>query len=261
MLQGNFFLNLLLLYLTNLNLIICRCEYLWFKNTDLYGVDSNEAKYYANLHDKLLESRKNGYYLSSTVHSSSLLESSQSQLQLQSQSISTNINTNIYFKGFTKQDFTKLNESTLFPHYLSKPFHQTYHSTSILGKLYDYICESINEVNLNSTKNYDDDYNFIDPSFQLDYKLCCYCMNNLIDENLITKNNYEKIDYQIQNCLSSNFTHSLQLSQSSLQSSQLTQTSQIDDIKSSYLQKAKEFFQRYIFIFIYFFHLLFLIPK
>jgi hypothetical protein len=35
----------------------------------MFGIHNQKAIYYANLHDKLLESRKNGYYLLNTLTS------------------------------------------------------------------------------------------------------------------------------------------------------------------------------------------------
>ena len=211
-----------------------RCEYLWQKKVDLYGIHHPETNYYADLHDRLLESRKNGYYLSSSSSSSSFPISA-------STSTPTSIS-NITFLCLTKRDFEQLNDDAYFPHYLSKSFHQTYHSTSILGRLYDIICQSIDQIQLNiPPPNEIDDSSdgisgnnliMIDSSFQIDYNICCCCFSNLIDRDLIQQQQQQQQERYSQE---SQTQFSSQLSQSTLQR---------DELKSLYLQTAKEFFHK-----------------
>lgn len=181
---------------------------MWQKSVDLHGINHNnnnnnnesDANYFSDLHDKFLDSRKNGFYLTSTQSTISL-------------------------KDFTHKDFIRLNEVNHFPHYLSKSFHETYHSTSILGRLFDCICHSVDDIiQINETVSVEESDLLIDSSFRIDYNLCCDCFT----ADFVHPHHHHHQE----------FTQQQPMSQSQSQS-------QHDEVKSLYLQTAREFFQRF----------------
>jgi hypothetical protein len=185
-------------------------------------VASVEAQHYHRLHDQLLIGRKNGYYLSDLCSNG---DPSADQCSISALSIS---------------DLNSLSSEHLSPHYLVKPslsqqsqmsslISQSYHSTSILGKLYDFILELVDQFNLcspavkvSTTSDVKEESGTdLDPHLRADFEICC-CFNERFDD-LLEKQNH---------LIRRSFTDPLFLVDSS-------------SVKSSYLTTAKHFFSRY----------------
>lgn len=156
---------------------VARCEHLWNVKADIYGVESKEAQYYHRLHDKLLVSRKHGYYLHELLN-------------------------NPHHPPVSHTDIQLISAEYLPPHYLLprglKNFKfmagQHYYSTSILGKLSDLVRElessdgddphdsEIQEQSSTTTIE-------LDPQLQADFDICC-CYNETYDGSSHDKRNH-----------------------------------------------------------------------
>ena len=192
-----------------------RCEHIWLVKADLYGATSAEAQYYHRLHDKFLTSRKNGYYLADLCSVDETYEKP---------------------SAVSVSDLDKLSSEYLSPHYLvkSSPSHcqmpcQSYHSTSILGNLYDFILGLIDQspvkFSLTGVKEETTPDHFrasvtLDHHLRADFEICC-CFNERFDVLL------QKWSHTIQR----SFTDPLISVDPS-------------SVKSRYLAIAKEFFSR-----------------
>lgn len=133
---------------------VAKCEHLWNIKADIHGIGSSGAEYYQQLHDKLLISRKHGYYLSEFLNHDS--------------------------PPISLSDIHNMSADYLPPHYLlahqdSKPrSSQHYYSTSILGKLCDLVRE-LDSHNSAITVVADDALLpfELDQHLQIDFDLCC----------------------------------------------------------------------------------------
>lgn len=191
-----------------------RCEHIWLVKADLYGTTSAEAQYYHRLHDKFLVSRKNGYYLADLC---SVDETYQKP------------------SAVSVSDLDNLSSEYLSPHYLvkSSPSQmpcQSYHSTSILGNLHDFILGLIDQSSMKSSlagvkeETTPDHFRAsvtLDPHLRADFEICC--------------------------CFNERFDAPLQKRSHTIQRSFVDPLIPVDpsSVKSRYLAIAKDFFSRY----------------
>jgi hypothetical protein len=152
-----------------------RCEQLWQIKADLEGVESEGAKLYHELHDKLLSSRKNGYYLSGlsapalpSFHTPALSQREIERLLSSSEHLSPHY----LVKGNTPPPSSSSSSQVSLSSSVSSLSNQCYHSTSALGKLFDLILELLSSVPTES-RTHSLPPPPLDVELQINFEVCC----------------------------------------------------------------------------------------